>query len=431
MTTPSSDIRVLNDATCSACGLLCDDIVLSISGHRILKADRACELGRSWFLGNHRVETLPPASVDGITVPVAEAIGRAASILVNARAPVIAGLTSATLESQSLAARLADRLGATIGPDHSEEATPRLLAIQRSGAVLASFGEVIHRAKLILCWGIDPARTHPRLRERLIDRPGRFVPEGRAGRTVLVVDQSVSECRSWADGAIAVSSGRHTEAIQALRGAVRGVAADPIRVERHSGSPVDLWQSWADLLKRAPYSAIIFGAELAREGASAIEALMRLLDDLNTTTRCVAVPLAGPGNPAGAEAILTGRLGAPVSVDLADGIARYRPVDADPWLRLQSGEADALLLVGEDLDERTTTRPKGVPVILLGPNATARSAPGVVAIATGMPGIDDGGTFYRSDEVSLPLRPAMTPVHPSMHEVLATLLSYCATLQSH
>jgi formylmethanofuran dehydrogenase subunit B len=410
--------------------LLCDDISLSVSGDQIIEAARACDRGRSWFLAEHRAGDLPPASVHGNAAPVAEAIEQAASILVNARAPVIAGLTSATIESQSLAALLADRLGATIGPDHAPEATPRVLAVQRAGAVLASFGEVIHRARVILLWGVDPDRTHPRFRERLIDRPGRFVPEGRSGRTVLVVDQGVSGCRDWADGAIAVPHGRHAEALQALRAAVRGVAADPVRLERHSGSPFDLWQSWADLLKGAPYGAIVFGTELAGEGASAIEALMRLLDDLNTIGRCVAVPLAGPGNPSGAEAILTGRLGAPVSVDLVDGTARYRPFDADPWSRLRSGEADAVLVVGDLPDGVAASRPEAVPMIVVGPNATAQPALGVVSIATATPAIDDGGTFTRSDEVTLPLRPAIAPVHPPTHEVLASLLDRCVTLQS-
>ncbi|MEW4570177.1 formylmethanofuran dehydrogenase subunit B [Tautonia sp. JC769] len=431
MTSTSPDeLRVLRDATCPACGLLCDDIRLSCSGDRIIAADRACDRGRSWFLGDHRASDLPPASVDGDAAPVASALDRAASILVAAKAPVIAGLTSATIESQSLAALLADRLGATISPDHAPEALPRILAMQRAGAVLASFGEVIHRARVILLWGVDPDRSHPRFRERLIDRPGRFVPEGRAGRTVLVVDQGASACRGWADGAIAVSEGRHTEAIQALRAAVRGVAADPLRLERQSGTPRDLWHSWADLLKAAPYGAIVFGTELAREGAAAMETLMRLLDDLNTITRCVGVPLAGPGNPSGAEAVLTGRLGAPVSVDLAGGTARYRPSDAEPWTRVRSGEADAVLVVGDLPDDLAADRPESVPLIVVGPRATARAAPGVVAIATATPGIDHGGTFSRSDEVSLPLRPAIAPDRPPAREVLASLLDRCETLRA-
>ena len=199
MTTPPPDVRILRDATCPACGLLCDDISLSLSGDRILAAERACDRGRSWFLADHRAGDLPPASVEGNAGPLDLALERAAAILVDARAPVIAGLTSATIESQAIAAVLADRLGATISPGHASEATPRILAMQRAGAILASFGEVIHRARVVLLWGVDPDRTHPRFRERLLDRPGRFVPEGRAGRTVLVVDQGDSACRGWAD----------------------------------------------------------------------------------------------------------------------------------------------------------------------------------------------------------------------------------------
>jgi formylmethanofuran dehydrogenase subunit B len=150
---------------------------------------------------------------------------------------------------------------------------------------------------------------------------------------------------------------------------------------------------------------------------------MRLLDDLNMLARCVAFPLAGPGNPAGAEAVLTGRLGAPMAIDLADGSPRERPGDAEPEARLLWGEADAVLEIGEPTPASDDDRPSGIPAILIGPGATGRSAPGVsVAISTATPAIDEGGSFVRSDEVTLPLRPALEPTRPSTAEVLRLLL---------
>ncbi|RUL87151.1 molybdopterin-binding domain-containing protein [Tautonia sociabilis] len=421
-TSPPIDPRRVEDATCPACGLLCDDLVLTVANGRVIRADRACERGRAWFLADHRREELPEATVDGVPVPTDEAIGRASAILIASRAPTIAGLSAATTEAQAIAARLADRLGATIGPDHAEEAWPRVAAIQRAGAALGSFGEVANRADLILLWGLEPEPGLPRLRERLIDRPGRFVPEARAGRTVLVVDSGSSTVRSWADGAIAVGPGSHAEALRALRAAVLGIPSDPDRLVRASGAPLESWLEWADRLRAARYGAILFGSELAREGAEAIEALMRLLDDLKASTRCVALPMAGPGNPTGAEAVLTARLGAPLSVDLSAGAPRFLPCDAEPELRLLRGEADAVLVLGEPTEELEVDRPPGVPLVLIGPAATSRSEPGVVAIATGTPALDEGGSIVRSDEVTLPLRPPLEPIRPSAAEVLGRLL---------
>ena len=44
--------KVVQDATCTFCGCVCDDIDLHVEGDKIVDAKRACVLGSSWFL-NH------------------------------------------------------------------------------------------------------------------------------------------------------------------------------------------------------------------------------------------------------------------------------------------------------------------------------------------------------------------------------------------
>ena len=426
MTTPAVPIvperRRIEDATCLSCGLLCDDIVLTVAGGQIEELENACERGRSWFLLDRGSPQVPEATIDGREVSRESAINRMVAILNEARAPVLSGLSGTTTEAQALATSIADRLGAVISPSHADSAWPRVSAIQRSGAVVASFGEVANRADVIILWNVDADVSFPRLKERMIDRPGRFVPEGRKGRTVLVVDTGDSSSRSWADEAIAVQEGCHTESLRAIRAAVRGIKVDADRIEQATGNTMKSWQRWAEHLKGARYGAILFDEQLAREGSSAIEALMRLLDDLNQTSRCVAVPLAGPGNPSGAEAILTSRFGGPIAIDLSDGAPRYRPDDADPEPRLRTGECDVYLLLGTPIEDSSENSPEGVAVLRIGPDATKRSGPGIVAINTSTPGIDSGGTVVRCDEVPLPLRPPLTSSLPADQEVLALIL---------
>ena len=71
---------------------------------------------------------------------------------------------------------------------------------KRSGRVSATLGEVRHRADLVVFWSVDPVSTHPRHLERYSVEPrGRFVPEGRGARAVVVLDAERSATAERAD----------------------------------------------------------------------------------------------------------------------------------------------------------------------------------------------------------------------------------------
>ena len=53
-----SDLKIVEDATCTFCGCVCDDIDLTVEGDKIVAAKRACVLGKAWFL-NHEIEDRP------------------------------------------------------------------------------------------------------------------------------------------------------------------------------------------------------------------------------------------------------------------------------------------------------------------------------------------------------------------------------------
>ena len=85
-------LRVVQDATCTVCGCVCDDMELTVEGDRITKAKNACVLGKAWFF-NHHVEERPEALIDGQPAGYDQAMERAAELLLSARFP----LTCATL----------------------------------------------------------------------------------------------------------------------------------------------------------------------------------------------------------------------------------------------------------------------------------------------------------------------------------------------
>ena len=43
---PEPSTTIVEDATCTFCGCLCDDIALSVDGDRITEAGNACALGK-------------------------------------------------------------------------------------------------------------------------------------------------------------------------------------------------------------------------------------------------------------------------------------------------------------------------------------------------------------------------------------------------
>lgn len=107
-------LNIVQHATCTFCGCVCDDIELHADGDRIVKTKSACSLGESWFK-NHTAERLyPDALVDGQPATLEEAVERAADILYRANMPLVYGLSNITCEAQREAVALAEIIGGVI-----------------------------------------------------------------------------------------------------------------------------------------------------------------------------------------------------------------------------------------------------------------------------------------------------------------------------
>jgi formylmethanofuran dehydrogenase subunit B len=107
-------LNIVQHATCTFCGCVCDDIELHAEGDRIVKTRNACSLGESWFR-NHTAERLyPDALVDGQPTSVDAAVEAAADILYRANMPLVYGLSNITCEAQREAVALAEVVGGVI-----------------------------------------------------------------------------------------------------------------------------------------------------------------------------------------------------------------------------------------------------------------------------------------------------------------------------
>jgi formylmethanofuran dehydrogenase subunit B len=419
---------VVADATCTACGCLCDDIELTVAEGRVAAAQRACDLGRQWFLSNHDQSGLPAATVLGKPVTPDEAIDEAAAILGKAQAPVILGLTRTANETVAAALALADRLGAAVDVGEAAVTTGAHRAIQRVGRVSATLGEVKNRADVVVFWGADPLATHPRHWERYSVEPrGRFVPDGRAGRTVIVVDRDRTATAARADLFVPIVAEKQFETLWTLRALLGGVALEPGRVEQATGLDLDTLRVLAQRLQIARYGALFHGPSLVGgPGSSAcLEAALYLVRDLNRHSRFAILPLGAAGNAAGAEAVLAWQTGWAQSVDFSGTSPRSLAEESSAAARLERLEADAALIVADPVEEWLPAAARAtleqVPRIVIAPCATQRYPTAHVALATATGGIDAAGTVTRVDGVVLPLRPPLRAAVPTDRRWLQAL----------
>jgi formylmethanofuran dehydrogenase subunit B len=290
----------------------------------------------------------------------------------------------------------------------------------------ATLGEVRNRADVVVFWGVDPVTTHRRHLERYSVEPrGRFVPEGRAGRAILVADASRTPTACLADVYLPIVADRQLEILSVLRAMVRGIDLDDEAVQAATGLEPATLRGFADRLLAARYGAFFHGPGLG--DSPTIEAALLLVRDLNATTRFVALTLGEPGNPSGDEAVLAWQTGFSHAVDLAPGFPRYRPGEATAEARLAAGEADLAVLVGSpgDLSPAASEYLRRIPRIWLATDATepARTPAPTVGLAAAEPGIECGGTVLRCDGVTLPLRPSLASPWPTAVQWLGALLA--------
>jgi formylmethanofuran dehydrogenase subunit B len=403
---------LIEPVTCLACGCLCDDLSVTLAGGTPVEVGNACEIARAWFLADRSGEEgLPAAEIDGRPAGFDEAVTRAADLLSASRAAVVLGLEGATNQAVASAAHLADRVGALVDPTSSPEDLARSVALARTGRVSATLGEVKNRADVVVFWGADPVRTHPRHWDRYSVTPGgRFVPGGEADRTVIVVDGERTATADRADRFVRLDRSREFEVFWTLRAMVKGVELDPDRVRRSAGiEPAEL-EALADELRGARYGALFFTSSPAGRSltgsAAVLEAAQGLVRELNRRARFVILGMGGAGNRPGAEAVLAWQTGFPAAVDLGPGAPVSLPGVTTAAERLSRGEADLALLLGGSGFEALGRARNRIPTIVIAPHDGTAAGAGRVEVLcrAARPGLDEAGTVLRVDGVALPLR---------------------------
>jgi formylmethanofuran dehydrogenase subunit B len=422
----TSDEQVFHDVACTVCGCVCDDLTIRVRNNEIVEVEPYCSLAAPWF---ERLRAARPvaAMIEGQEASREAALQHAAQLLKDSMAPLVFGLSRSSTAGQRAAVDLADRLGGFIDTTASVCHGPSIMAIQQVGESTSSLGEVKNRSDLVVFWQADPVTSHPRHLERYSADPiGQFLPRGRQDRTIVVVDDQPTATSALADDFYQVQPGRDFEAIWALR---QLVARQEPNEEACLGLPMEQLRRLAGQMEQSRYGVVFFGLGLAQQasGHANVEALLRLVAELNAKTRFTARRLRVPGDVTGADCVLCWWTGFPFGVSLQRGYPRYNPGEYTADDLLRRGEVDVCVLVGSEsvpmLSEPAQRRLESLPTIVLDSPHQQPSFTPTVHFHTAVYGVHAAGTAYRMDEIPIPLRKVCQSDLPTDDQLLSSLAS--------
>jgi formylmethanofuran dehydrogenase subunit B len=292
------------------------------------------------------------------------------------------------------------------------------------GKVTCTLGEVKNRADFIVYWGGNPAECHPRhFSKYTLTQKGRFVPEGRKGRTMVLVDIRETPSARAADLFLQIRPGKDFEVLTILRALIKKQRVDEASAAE-TGLTLDRLQDLADRMKRARFGVLFFGmgVSMTRGKHMNSAAVLTLAAELNAFTKFVCMPMRGHGNVTGSDMVLRWSTGYPFGISMTRGYPRFNPGEFSTVDLLVRGDNDAALILGAD-PGATMPQPgiehlARIPTIVLDPKVTHTSRLARVHITTAATGISAPGTVYRMDEVPLPLRPALKSPYPTDEEVI-------------
>ncbi|OPX77021.1 MAG: Formate dehydrogenase subunit alpha [Methanosaeta sp. PtaB.Bin039] len=424
------------DVLCTFCGCLCDDLRVEVADGRVQKVRGACRLGASKIMGHDRIKT-PMIREDGVLREATydQACARAAQILLEAKRPVLYGWASTSCEADRKGILLAEEVGGVMDTTATVCHGPSILGIEEKGLAGATLGQVKNRADLIIFWGCNPAEAHPRHALRYSSNAcGRFTPEGRSGRKVMVVDVRETRSAKNADKFLRLIPGTDYEVISAMR-MILGGKADVVP-ETVAGLPKTQLVETVEIMKNARFGVIFFGLGMthSRGRYKNVDNALSLVAELNAFTKFVVMAMRGHYNVAGIGQVMACASGYPMSVDYSRGAPYFNPGETTICDLLNRKEADAALVIAADpasnFPRSTVEALAEVPVIQIDPFENPTTLLADVVIPSAIAGVEAEGTAYRMDGMCLRLRKLVDSEFPSDEAILQRIIDNVRRLRA-
>ena len=423
-----SEAVMIKDAVCSFCGCLCDDINVEVQDGKVSRVRHACRLGSSKIMGHGRIES-PMIRKEGSLVKVSfqEAYDLAAKILLSSTKPLLYGWASTSCEAAKKGILLAEEVGGVLDSTATVCHGPSVIGIEEKGLPGATLGQVKNRADTIVFWGCNPAEAHPRHSLRYSSNScGRFTPQGRDGRKIIVVDVRETRTAKNADKFMRITPGSDYEVISALRMLVAG-KGESVPDEVGGVTKADL-ADIAATLKAAKFGAVFFGLGIthSRGRYKNIDNALSLVAELNSHTKFVIMPMRGHYNVGGIGQVLAWSSGYPMSVDFTRGMPYFNPGETAACDLLARRDVDAALIIAADavsnFPHATAAALADIPIIQIDPYENPTTQLAEVVIPCAIAGVEVEGTAYRMDGLALRLRKLVDCILPSDEEILAGIL---------
>jgi formylmethanofuran dehydrogenase subunit B len=406
---------LIPDVVCTICGTGCDDIQVKIRDGKIVEAKNACAVSMNKFLKQHpprynspmirQKDELKPAMFE-------DAISKAASILSDAKYPILLGWSLTSTEATCLGVELAELVGGVIDNNTGFCHGPGLIGAHDIGVSTCTLGQVRHRADVIVYWASNPVHAHPRhIARYTVLSKGRFRKD-RKERKMIVVDVRKTDTAKMADLFIQVEPNGDYELLSALRMAVKGEELEQSTVAGVSSEKIE---ELADTLVGCEFGVLFYGVGLTMsQGKSRnLDAALSLVRDLNNFTKFLIMPMRGHFNVCGANEVTSWSTGYPYAVDLSHGYPFYNPGETSAVDILLRGECDAALIVSSDpvshLPRTVVESLSKIPIITLDPHITPTTMISDVVFPTAITGIETGGSLYRMDGVVLETKRLLDP----------------------
>jgi len=423
-----SESIMIKDAVCSFCGCLCDDINVEVENGKVSRVRHACRLGSSKIMGHERIEK-PMIRKGGslVTASFQEAYDLAAKILLSSAKPLLYGWASTSCEAAKKGILLAEEVGGVLDSTATVCHGPSVIGIEEKGLPGATLGQVKNRADTIVFWGCNPAEAHPRHSLRYSSNScGKFTPQGREGRKIIVVDVRETRTAKNADKFMRIVPGSDYEVISALRMLVAG-KGETVPDEVGGVTKADL-ADIAATLKAAKFGAVFFGLGIthSRGRYKNIDNALSLVAELNSHTKFVIMPMRGHYNVGGIGQVLAWSSGYPMSVDFTRGMPYFNPGETSACDLLARRDVDAALIIAADavsnFPHATAAALADIPVIQIDPYENPTTQLADVVIPCAIAGVEVEGTAYRMDGLALRLRKLVDCGLPSDEEILTGIL---------
>jgi len=408
-----------NYYVCTGCGLLCDDIEVESEKNVVNKVYTACRVGVA-----HMKETRGEVNfrVDNKPVDEATAIKEAASILKNARNPLIFGLGTSTNETQKIAIELAKKINATLDDPSSFCLGPLAEALIQDKLKTCTLDDVRNKADVIIYWGTDPSDSHPRhlSKHSYFPRGSEKQRGWEEERTAVAIDVRKSHtAKICGNYFFQIPPKGDTEFIDALIAGLSG----KLPKTSYNYPPKKILEL-ANILKGAKFGVVFVGRGLIYSLEN-LEPLFKLMKILNEKANFHLIPMVGNYNTMGFNENLFAETGYVNSVKFENGTVKHGP-EYSIVESLKAKTVDAALIIGSDplliLPRSISKNMLEIPVISVDNCETLTSKHAKVYINTAISGVESGGSAIRMDGVKVNFEPVIETNNPSDEVILKKIM---------